>query len=66
MLCMIDPQFPAPDGASSPGAIAIGLLTETFSVLIINLLQDTLDTETEANKESNPKEPNKSVRGRLS
>ena len=66
MLCMIDPQFLAPDGASSPGAIAIGLLAETFSVLIINLLQDTLDTETEANKESHPKEPNKSVRGRLS
>ena len=45
MLCMIDPQFLAPDGASSLGAIAIGLLAETFSVLIINLLQAMLDTE---------------------
>ena len=38
MLCMIDPQFLAPDGASSLGAIAIGLLAETFLVLIINSL----------------------------
>ena len=35
---MIDPQFLAPDGASSLGAIAIGLLAETFLVLIINSL----------------------------
>ena len=45
MLCMIDPQFLAPDGASSLGAIAIGLLTETFFVLIINLLHATFDTK---------------------
>ena len=46
MLCMIDPQFLAPDGASSLGeAIAIGLLAETFTVLIINLLQATLDAK---------------------
>ena len=38
MLCMIAPRFLAPDGASSPGAIAIGLLAETFLVLIINSL----------------------------
>ncbi len=41
------PQFLAPDGASSLGGIAIGLLAETFYVLIINLLQATLDTETD-------------------
>ena len=35
------PQFLAPDGASSLGAIAIRLLAETFSVLIINSLQGT-------------------------
>ena len=46
MLCMIDPQFLAPNGASSLWAIAIGLLAETFSVLIINLFKAILDTET--------------------
>ena len=40
------PRFLAPDGAPSPGAIAIGLLSETFFVLIINLLHAILDTET--------------------
>ena len=41
------PQFLAPCGASSLRAIAIGLLAETFSVLIINLLQAMIDTETD-------------------
>ena len=31
------PQFLAPDGAVSPGAITIGLLAETSYVLIISL-----------------------------
>ena len=44
---MIDPQFLAPNGVSSLRTIAIGLLTETFSVLIINSLQAMLDTETD-------------------
>ena len=39
MLYMIDPQFLAPGRASSLGAIAIGLLAETFFVLIINSLR---------------------------
>ncbi len=49
MLYMIDPQFLAPDGALSLGAIAIaiGLLAETFFVLIINSLQAAFDTETD-------------------
>ena len=41
------PQFLAPCGASSLRAIAIGLLEETFSVLIINPLQAILDAETD-------------------
>ena len=41
------PQFLAPDGALSLGAIAIGLLTETSFVLIINSLKAKLDTETD-------------------
>ena len=32
---MIDPQFLAPNGAVSLGAMAIGLLAETFFVLIV-------------------------------
>ena len=42
MLCMIDPQFLAPDGASSLGAIAIGLLAETFFGLILSMLLDVV------------------------
>ena len=41
------PQFLAPYGALSLRAIAIGLLEETFSVLIINPLQAILDAETD-------------------
>ena len=41
------PQFLAPDGAASLEAIAIGLLVETFSGLIISLLQFTLYCKTD-------------------
>ena len=41
------PQFLAPDGALSLGTIAIGLLSETFFVLIINPLHAILDAETD-------------------
>ena len=47
MRWSVTPQFLALDGASSLVAIAIGLLAETFYVLINNSLQDIRDTGTD-------------------